>query len=51
MPVLHVMTAYEITDMSFDFTDMGLWHRKIAVKEAGDDRVPGEVAWNFSRLM
>ena len=32
MPVVHVKTAYEITDMFSDFTDMGLWHRKIAVE-------------------
>ena len=32
MPVVHVTTAHEITDISSDFTDMGLWHRKIPVE-------------------
>ena len=32
LPVVHVTTAYEITDTSSDFTDMGLWHRKIPVE-------------------
>ena len=30
-PVIHVTTAYEITDMDAEFTDMGLWHRKIPI--------------------
>lgn len=30
-PVIHVTTAYEITDRDADFTDMGLWHNKIPV--------------------
>ena len=30
-PVIHVTTAYEITDRSAPFTDMGLWHNKIPV--------------------
>ena len=32
LPVIHVTTAYEITDTSSDFTDMGLWHKKIPVE-------------------
>lgn len=31
-PVVHVTTAYEITDRNADFTDMGLWHDKIPVE-------------------
>ena len=31
LPVVHVTTAYEITDRNADFTDMGLWHNKIPV--------------------
>lgn len=31
LPVVHVTTAYEITDRNADFTDMGLWHHKIPV--------------------
>ena len=30
-PVVHVTTAYEITDRNAPFTDMGLWHEKIPV--------------------
>ena len=30
-PVIHVTTAYEITDRTAPFTDMGLWHDKIPV--------------------
>lgn len=30
-PVIHVTTAYEITNRDSPFTDMGLWHRKIPV--------------------
>ena len=30
-PVIHVTTAYEITDRNAPFTDMGLWHNKIPV--------------------
>ncbi|WP_193175274.1 isochorismatase family protein [Oricola nitratireducens] len=30
-PVIHVTTAYEITDRNASFTDMGLWHNKIPV--------------------
>lgn len=30
-PVIHVTTAYEITDRNSQFTDMGLWHDKIPV--------------------
>ena len=30
-PVIHVTTAYEITDRNAAFTDMGLWHDKIPV--------------------
>ena len=30
-PVVHVTTAYEITDRDAPFTDMGLWHNKIPV--------------------
>jgi N-carbamoylsarcosine amidase len=30
-PVVHVTTAYEITDRNSPFTDMGLWHCKIPV--------------------
>ncbi|WP_026987438.1 isochorismatase family protein [Fodinicurvata fenggangensis] len=32
LPVIHVTTAYEITDRNADFTDMGLWHNKIPVE-------------------
>ena len=32
IPVVHVTTAYEITDTSSEFTDMGLWHKKIPVE-------------------
>lgn len=32
LPVVHVTTAYEITDMDAPFTDMGLWHKKIPVE-------------------
>ena len=28
-PVIHVTTAYEVTDRNAEFTDMGLWHCKI----------------------
>lgn len=31
LPVVHVTTAYEITDRNASFTDMGLWHNKIPV--------------------
>ena len=31
-PVVHVTTAYEITDRNSSFTDMGLWHDKIPVE-------------------
>ncbi|MHA1566792.1 MAG: isochorismatase family protein [Alphaproteobacteria bacterium] len=31
-PVIHVTTAYEITDKQSPFTDMGLWHYKIPVE-------------------
>jgi len=31
LPVIHVTTAYEITDRNAPFTDMGLWHDKIPV--------------------
>lgn len=31
-PVVHVTTAYEITDRKSSFTDMGLWHDKIPVE-------------------
>lgn len=31
-PVVHVTTAYEITDRKADFTDMGLWHDKIPIE-------------------
>ena len=30
-PVIHVTTAYEITDRNAPFTDMGLWHDKIPI--------------------
>jgi N-carbamoylsarcosine amidase len=30
-PVIHVTTAYEITDREAPFTDMGLWHNKIPI--------------------
>lgn len=30
-PVIHVTTAYEITDREAPFTDMGLWHDKIPI--------------------
>jgi N-carbamoylsarcosine amidase len=32
LPVVHVTTAYEITDRDAGFTDMGLWHDKIPVE-------------------
>jgi N-carbamoylsarcosine amidase len=31
-PVVHVTTAYEVTDRDAPFTDMGLWHCKIPVE-------------------
>lgn len=31
IPVIHVTTAYENTDVDAEFTDMGLWHKKIPV--------------------
>ncbi|TVQ57898.1 MAG: isochorismatase family protein [Rhodobacteraceae bacterium] len=31
-PVIHVTTAYDITDRDAKFTDMGLWHHKIPVE-------------------
>ncbi|MGD9919386.1 MAG: isochorismatase family protein [Paenirhodobacter sp.] len=31
LPVVHVTTAYEITDRDAPFTDMGLWHNKIPI--------------------
>ncbi len=31
LPVVHVTTAYEITDRTAAFTDMGLWHDKIPI--------------------
>ncbi len=38
-PVIHVTTAYEITDREAPFTDMGLWHNKIPVDVVDlDDR-------------
>lgn len=38
-PVVHVTTAYEITDRNAPFTDMGLWHCKIPVDVVNlDDR-------------
>ncbi len=32
IPVVHVTTAYEITDENSEFTDMGLWHKKIPIE-------------------
>lgn len=32
VPVIHVTTAYEITDIEAPFTDMGLWHKKIPIE-------------------
>ena len=34
-PVIHVTTAYEITDRDAPYTDMGLWHCKIPVEAVG----------------
>ena len=34
-PVIHITTAYEITDRDAPFTDMGLWHCKIPVEAVG----------------
>lgn len=31
-PVIHITTAYEITDRDAPLTDMGLWHHKIPVE-------------------
>ncbi|MCB1498919.1 MAG: isochorismatase family protein [Bauldia sp.] len=31
-PVIHITTAYEITDLDAPYTDMGLWHKKIPVE-------------------
>ncbi|MGD9915420.1 MAG: isochorismatase family protein [Rhizobiaceae bacterium] len=31
-PVVHITTAYQITDRNAGFTDMGLWHCKIPVE-------------------
>ena len=31
-PVVHVTTAYEITDRNSSFTDIGLWHDKIPIE-------------------
>lgn len=31
-PVVHITTAYEVTDPKAEFTDMGLWHCKIPVE-------------------
>jgi nicotinamidase-related amidase len=31
-PVVHVTTAYEITDRNAPFTDMGMWHHKIPIE-------------------
>lgn len=31
LPVVHVTTAYQITDRNAPFTDMGLWHDKIPI--------------------
>ena len=30
-PVVHVTTAYQVTDVENPHTDMGLWHKKIPV--------------------
>jgi N-carbamoylsarcosine amidase len=30
-PVIHVTTAYEVTNRNAEFTDMGLWHCKIPI--------------------
>lgn len=40
-PVVHVTTAYRITDRTAPFTDMGLWHEKIPVEAVGlsDERL------------
>ena len=32
-PVIHITTAFEITNRNATFTDMGLWHCKIPVEE------------------
>ncbi|WP_160120263.1 isochorismatase family protein [Rhodovarius lipocyclicus] len=32
LPVVHVTTAYQVTDMNNPNTDMGLWHRKIPIE-------------------
>ena len=32
LPVVHVTTAYEITDRNASFTDMGMWHDKIPIE-------------------
>ena len=37
LPVVHVTTAYEITDRGADFTDMGLWHDKIPIEAVNLD--------------
>jgi len=41
LPVIHVTTAYEITDRNAKFTDMGLWHHKIPIEvvDIADDEL------------
>ena len=38
LPVVHVTTAYEITERNAPFTDMGLWHDKIPVEAVDLDK-------------
>ena len=35
-PVIHVTTAYEITELDAPYTDMGLWHTKIPVEAVAE---------------
>jgi nicotinamidase-related amidase len=32
LPVVHITTAYQITDMDTPYTDMGLWQKKIPIE-------------------
>ena len=38
LPVVHITTAYQITDMDTPYTDMGLWQKKIPIEVVRMDK-------------
>ena len=43
-PIVHVTTAYQVTDRTNPFTDMGLWHCKIPMEAV---KLSDEYLWNI----